>query len=78
MFILAYIDPSSMTYLIQIIAGVVIAAGAGIGFYWKRIRRHMRKKQEESLEESGQVPGDLSQGETITAEMLNTDTPEQK
>ncbi len=45
--VFAYIDPSSMTYLIQIVAGVVIAAGAGIGFYWKRIRRYFRNKKRE-------------------------------
>jgi phosphotransferase system glucose/maltose/N-acetylglucosamine-specific IIC component len=48
--IFAYIDPSSMTYLIQVLAGVVIAAGAGIGFYWKRIRRSIRKKKREKEE----------------------------
>ena len=42
-----YIDPSSMTYLIQIVVGVVIAAGAGVGFYWKRIRRYFRNKRRE-------------------------------
>lgn len=46
----AYIDPSSMTYLIQIIAGVVVAAGAGVGFYWKRIRRYFRNKKREKEE----------------------------
>lgn len=46
----AYLDPSSMTYIIQIVAGVVIAASAGIGFYWKRIRRYFRRKKKERLE----------------------------
>ena len=46
----AYIDPSSMTYLIQIVAGVVVAAGAGVGFYWKRIRRYFRNKKREKEE----------------------------
>ena len=41
----AYIDPSSMTYLIQIVAGAAIAVGAGVGFYWKRIRRFFRNKR---------------------------------
>ncbi len=41
----AYIDPSSMTYLIQIIAGAAIAVGAGIGFYWKRISRWLQKRK---------------------------------
>ena len=40
---LAYIDPSAMTYLIQIIAGVVIAAGAAVGFVgsWTSIQKYM-------------------------------------
>ncbi|MCI8400826.1 MAG: hypothetical protein HFI38_01820 [Lachnospiraceae bacterium] len=40
---LAYIDPSAMTYMIQLIAGIVIAAGAGFGFYFRRIRRTFSK-----------------------------------
>lgn len=46
----AYLDPSSMTYVIQIIAGVAIAASAGVGFYWKRIRRYVRRKRKERLD----------------------------
>ena len=41
----AYIDPSAMTYIIQIIAGVVSAAGAAVGFYWRRIKRAVRGKK---------------------------------
>lgn len=42
---LAYIDPSAMTYIIQIIAGAVIAVGAAAGFYWRRIKRAVRRKK---------------------------------
>ncbi len=35
----AYIDPSAMTYIIQIIAGVAIAAGAAFGYYFRRLTR---------------------------------------
>ena len=35
----AYIDPSAMTYMIQIAAGVAIAAGAGLSYYFQRIKR---------------------------------------
>ena len=46
---LAYIDPSAMTYIIQIIAGVAIAAGAAFGFYFRKLRRRFsrfgRKKE---------------------------------
>ena len=35
----AYIDPGAMTYIIQLVAGVVIAASAALGFYWRKIVR---------------------------------------
>ena len=40
---LAYIDPSAMTYMIQLIAGIAIAAGAGLGFYFRKIRRSLSR-----------------------------------
>lgn len=40
---LAYIDPSAMTYMIQLVAGIAIAAGAGVGFYFRKIRRRLSK-----------------------------------
>ena len=68
---LCYIDPSSMTYLIQIIAGVVIAAGAGLAFYWKRIKRFFNKKShsDENLRSSSSSENSDS-GEIFTAEMI--------
>lgn len=40
----AYLDPGVMTYAIQIIAGVVVAAGAAAGVMWRKARRKMRDK----------------------------------
>lgn len=40
---LAYIDPSAMTYIIQLVAGVAIAAGAAAGFYFRKARRMLSK-----------------------------------
>ena len=37
--ILAYIDPSVMSYTVQAIAGVVIALGVVFGVVWRRIRK---------------------------------------
>lgn len=39
----AYIDPSAMTYIIQLIAGIAIAAGAGAGYYLRRLKRRFSK-----------------------------------
>ena len=35
----AYIDPSVMTYVIQAVAGVVIALGAVFGIYFRRMKK---------------------------------------
>lgn len=39
-----YIDPSVMTYAIQAGAGIVIAAGAFIGLYFRKAKRKINKK----------------------------------
>lgn len=41
---LAYIDPSAMTYMVQLIAGIAIAAGAGASFYFRKIKRKFFKR----------------------------------
>ncbi len=41
----AYIDPSIVTYLISIISGVVVAGGAGVAIYWKRIKQFFKKRK---------------------------------
>ena len=41
---LAYIDPSVMTYLIQAIAGIVIAIGAAVGIYFRRAKKKINNK----------------------------------
>ena len=40
----AYIDPSVMTYMIQVVAGIVVAVGAVIGVYWRRAKKKMQDK----------------------------------
>lgn len=40
----AYIDPSAMTYIVQVIVGIVIAGGAAAGFYFKKMKRAIKKK----------------------------------
>lgn len=38
---LAYIDPSAMTYIIQLVAGIAIAGGAAFGFYFRKLKRKL-------------------------------------
>lgn len=40
----AYLDPSVMTYTIQVVAGVVVAVGAVIGVYWRRAKKKIHDK----------------------------------
>jgi len=40
----AYLDPSVMTYMIQVVAGVVVAAGAVIGVYWRKAKKKVQDK----------------------------------
>lgn len=41
---LAYIDPSVMTYTIQIVAGIAVAVGSVIGIYWRRAKKKVQDK----------------------------------
>ena len=40
----AYLDPSAMTYLIQIVAAIVISCGAVITIYRKKITLFIKKQ----------------------------------
>lgn len=40
----AYIDPSVLTYLIQAVAGIVIAIGAVAGIYWRKAKKKINNK----------------------------------
>jgi len=40
----AYLDPSVMTYTIQVVAGVMVAAGAVVGVLWRKARKKVRDK----------------------------------
>ena len=41
---LLYIDPSVTTYLIQAIAGIVIAVGAGLAIYFRKAKKKVNEK----------------------------------
>ena len=40
----AYIDPSATTYLLQAIAGIVIAAGSVGMIFWRRAKKKLKEK----------------------------------
>ena len=41
--VFAYVDPATLTYVIQIVAGVFIAGGVAIGVYWRKIKKFFQK-----------------------------------
>ena len=40
----AYVDPSVSSYLIQAIAGIVVAVGAFVAIYWRRAKKKVQDK----------------------------------
>lgn len=48
----AYIDPSAVTYIIQAVAGVLIALGAALTIFRHKIFKFFRGKKKENTEES--------------------------
>lgn len=52
----AYIDPSVMTYLIQAVAGIVVAVGAVIGIYFRRAKKKINEKL--GVEEKKEIESD--------------------
>ena len=41
---MAYIDPSVMTYAIQVVAGILVAIGAVVGARWRKAKRKVQEK----------------------------------
>lgn len=40
----AYLDPSVMTYAVQVVAGVLVAVGAVVGIAWRRMKKKVQDK----------------------------------
>ena len=45
-----YIDPSATSYIIQIVAGVIITCGVVVGAFWGKIKASFQKKKIERME----------------------------
>lgn len=57
----AYVDPAAASYIIQILAGVVIAAGVAVGVFWKKIKMFFKNMKMKNLEKSLSKKGDRNQ-----------------
>lgn len=43
----AYIDPASTSYMLELIIGLVVMGGAAAGYYLRKLKNKMRKKDTE-------------------------------
>jgi len=67
-----YIDPATTSYVIQIIAGIIIAGSAGAGIYWSKFKRKFKKKNQDdaSAPEIAEKDNLMSGKDIIKAEDL--------
>ena len=70
----AYIDPSVMTYIIQAVAGIVIAVGAVVGIYWRKAR----KKVNDTLGIDENRNKEVESDELVVSEAAEEKTEEAK
>ena len=67
----SYIDPAITSYLIQIGVGVVIAAGTAIGVYRSKIKRALKRKQDEETAPAAVRPAEREKDEVMAADLLD-------
>ena len=56
---LAYIDPSSTTYLIQAIAGIAVAVSSFVVIYWRKAKKRINEKMGIDLDKNKEVEEDV-------------------
>lgn len=74
----AYIDPAATSYILAIVSGVVVAVGTTFGIVWNKLKRKVKKKEEEPAELVQNYSPEDSKGENvvITADDLLNDEDE--
>ena len=56
---LAYIDPSTTTYLIQAVAGIAVAVGSFVVIYWRKAKKRLNEKMGIDLDKNKEVEDDV-------------------
>ena len=69
----AYIDPATTSYIIQIVAGIAIAAGTAVGIFWNKLKRKFKKTDTDTAPVRQETQG---KGGIVTAEDLMSDDDE--
>ena len=44
----AYIDPATTSYVLELIVGAVVVGGAALGYYWRKIKNKVSKKEQKA------------------------------
>lgn len=57
--ILAYVDPSVMSYAVQAVAGIVIALGVVFGVVWRKVKKGANKALGRDENVGKEVEGDV-------------------
>jgi hypothetical protein len=73
----AYLDPSTMTYVIQIAAGAVIAGGTAVAVFWHKIKRFFKRAFKGGAEEK-RVAQDVAKNEQVAVVAPPAATSEQR
>lgn len=69
----AYLDPATSGYVVQIIAGIVIACGTALAIFWNKITRKFRKEKVAEAPVENLRTEDAAGGAVITADDLLDD-----
>ncbi len=56
----AYIDPSALTYLIQVVAGLAIGGMTVLSVYWEKIKKSLKEALKIDLESKKEIESDDS------------------
>lgn len=64
----AYLDPSTSTYVIQIVAGGLIAAGTAVGIFFHKFKKTVASKKDMHPVAKAGYRSDMEEGKTLTAE----------
>ena len=75
--ILAYVDPSVMTYTIQAVAGAIIALGAVIGVSWRVMKKKTQKVLKIDENQKKEVEEDVQIIDEDAAQTAETHSPEE-
>ena len=76
--ILAYVDPSVMTYTIQAVAGAIIALGAVIGVTWRVMKKKTQKVLKIDENSKKEVEEDVQIIEDNAAQTEQSSSPDKQ